>query len=442
MLKDADRYEHEKFKRLCALAASSSLAPFEISELEEHLHRCADCREALSQYRVLSAYGMGALADGYVENPGSSPWDTSAARNELLLRVENDRKSAVARKELPVAVPNGAATWKRSATRIAAWGALAAGLLLAVGFGAYRLGTRRSTANPAAVAANSVVSTTARPSDQPAAALSAEKTFTDRSLADQSQRVAQLEAASAAKEQELGKVRAALAALETRSAELANATAQTQAESQSLSQQRDALTAQLQAMTQAYESQRTELASLRAERDKTVVHTATLETRIAELSAANSDQERRLKDAEQYLNSDRDIRELMGARKLYIADVFDVDGSSRTQRPFGRVFYTQGKSLIFYAFDLDREPGVINASTFQVWGQRETPQGEQAAPMNLGILYKDNDTNRRWVMRFDESKELSEIDAVFVTVEPRGGSHKPTTKPFLYALLRNEANHP
>jgi hypothetical protein len=119
-----------------------------------------------------------------------------------------------------------------------------------------------------------------------------------------------------------------------------------------------------------------------------------------------------------------------------------VDGSSRTQRPFGRVFYTQGKSLIFYAFDLDREPGVVNASAFQVWGQRETPQGEQAPPMNLGILYKDNETNRRWVMRFDEPKQLAEIDAVFVTVEPRGGSHKPTSKPFLFALLRNEANHP
>jgi hypothetical protein len=195
-------------------------------------------------------------------------------------------------------------------------------------------------------------------------------------------------------------------------------------------------------MTQAYENQRAELTSLRADRDKTVLRTASLEAKVEELTATNNDQERRLKDAEQYLSSDRDIRELMGARKLYIADVFDVDGSSRTQRPFGRVFYTQGKSLIFYAFDLDREPGVINASTFQVWGQREAPQGEQPTPMNLGILYKDNETNRRWVMRFDEPKQLAEIDAVFVTVEPRGGSHKPTSKPFLYALLRNEANHP
>ena len=62
--------------------------------------------------------------------------------------------------------------------------------------------------------------------------------------------------------------------------------------------------------------------------------------------------------------------------------------------------------------------------------------------MNLGILYMDSEANRRWVMRFDDPKQLAEIDAVFVTVEPHGGSQKPTSKPFLYALLRNQANHP
>ena len=42
----------------------------------------------------------------------------------------------------------------------------------------------------------------------------------------------------------------------------------------------------------------------------------------------------------------------------------------------------------------------------------------------------------------DDPKQLAEIDAVFVTVEPRGGSQIPTGRPFLYALLRKEANHP
>jgi hypothetical protein len=162
---------------------------------------------------------------------------------------------------------------------------------------------------------------------------------------------------------------------------------------------------------------------------------------VDELNASAREQDRRVKDDEQYLASDRDIRELMGARKLYIADVFDVDSGSRTRKPFGRVFYTESKSLIFYAFDLDHQPGVKNASAFQVWGQKDA-ESEKIHATNLGILYMDSESSRRWVLRLDDPKQLSEIDSVFVTVEPQGGSQKPTGKPFLYALLRREANHP
>ncbi len=199
-------------------------------------------------------------------------------------------------------------------------------------------------------------------------------------MAQQAKRLAQLQTDEAQKEQELGKLRSALRALEERSNKLQAASSQSEAQLLALSQERDSLTTQLQTLNQSYGMDRTELANLRLERDKTLTRTSSLEAKIAELTSANKDQERRLKDTDQYLSSDRDIRELMGARKLYIADVFDVDGSSRTKKPFGRVFYTQGKSLIFYAFDLDHEPGVVNASTFQVWGQREAPQGQQARP--------------------------------------------------------------
>src|SRR4029077_10281714 len=184
-----------------------------------------------------------------------------------------------------------------------------------------------------------------------------------------------------------------------------------------------------------------ELAGLRAEHDKVLLRTTSLESKIDELTASSRDQERKLRDDETYLSSDRDIRELMGARKLYIADVFDVDSGSRTRKPFGRVFYTQKKSLIFYAFDLDRQPGLKNANAFQVLGQRDGAE-EQSHATNLGILYMDSESNRRWVLKIDDPTQLAEIDAVFVTIEPNGGSQKPTGKPFLYALLRREANHP
>ena len=136
---------------------------------------------------------------------------------------------------------------------------------------------------------------------------------------------------------------------------------------------------------------------------------------------------------------DRDIRELMGARDLYVAEVYDVARTGETQKPYGRVFYTKGKSLIFYAYDLDQEPGIKNARTFQAWGQHG-PDRQQA--LNLGIFYEDNASKKRWVLKFDDPKMLTQIDAVFVTVEPEGGSHKPSGKPLLFAYLKADPNHP
>ena len=437
MLKvEGDRDEHEKFRRLCALSVSHALEPLEVSELRSHLEFCEECRELLLQYRSVATDGLAALAEQYsessIEGLADAAFDETSARERLLSAVRAEQKTV--HSTTLVTLPTQSAVSRRISAYPAVKMAIAAGLIFAVAVGAYRLGVRRPTPSTTNLTASYVQDRLQRLAEQ--------KRDADKTLATQSDKLEQLEADNSAKELELAKLRADLRALEDRENGLQAANGQSEAQYRSTAQQRDALSAQLQTLSQSYEAQKSELAILRSEHDKSASRTAALETKLDELTATNRDQERQLKDAQQYLSSDKDIRELMGARKLYIADVFDVDGTSRTQKPFGRVFYTQGKSLIFYAFDLDREPGVVNASTFQVWGQRETPQGEQASPMNLGILYRDSESNRRWVMRFDEQKQLTDIDAVFVTVEPRGGSHKPTSKPFLYALLRNEANHP
>ena len=425
--------EHDIFKKRCALAASGSLAPAELSELRAHLEHCEECREILLQYRILTTQGMSSLADVYGDRFEEAAWDGANLRDRLLARVSNDQQMLLHRKS-PASVSVPFNFLQFIATNHFAKLALAAGLILAVTSGAYRLGLRKQIAPDVKIIPQLAEGQLQK--------LVQEKNAAGELSAAQTKKLAELQSESSAKQREIEKLQSALHAVEIRSSELAAVSSQSAAQLQSLLQQRNELNAQLQSVTQAYENDKTELATLRSGRDKTLQQTSALESKIADLLATNRDQERRLKDAEQYLVSDRDIRELMGARKLYIADVFDVDGSSRTKKPFGRVFYTQGKSLIFYAFDLDREPGVLNASTFQVWGQREAPQGEQPLPMNLGILYMDNESNRRWVLRFDDPKQLAEIDAVFVTVEPRGGSHKPTSKPFLYALLRKEVNHP
>jgi hypothetical protein len=427
------REEDEKFRELCALAGSGSLTAGEQSQLKAHLSNCEECREVFAQYRLLATQGISTLAAEYANWQEQATWDDAATRETLLARVRADQRAALERRDnAPSTVESH--LLRRIAVNPFAQAALAACLVVTIGLGAYYLGVRGRL--PSAATSMPVLS------DDQFQKLAAEKKSADDRLGAQAKKLAQLQEEGKEKEQELAKLRSALRVLGDHADELAAANSQSEGQRQAISQQRDSLNEQLQEANQAYQSVRAELANLRAERDKALLKTASLEARIDELSATNRDQERRLKDSEQYLASDRDIRDMMGARKLYIADVFDVDSGSRTRKPFGRVFYTQGKSLIFYAFDLDRQPGIVNASTFQVWGQRETAQGERALPMNLGILYMDNESNRRWVMRFDDPKQLAEIDAVFVTIEPRGGSQKPTSKPFLYALLRNEVNHP
>jgi len=139
------------------------------------------------------------------------------------------------------------------------------------------------------------------------------------------------------------------------------------------------------------------------------------------------------------LAADRDIRDLMGARNLRIIDVFDVDGKGRTRRPFGRVFFTEGKSLIFYAFDLEGGRPAVQSASYQAWGFDGSYKNAVAS---LGIFYRDDKSANRWVLKFDDPNVLSEIDSVFVTIEPTGGSKKPTGNKLLAAYVKADLNHP
>jgi hypothetical protein len=118
--------------------------------------------------------------------------------------------------------------------------------------------------------------------------------------------------------------------------------------------------------------------------------------------------------------------------------VYDIDSKGKNQRAFGRIFTTEGKStLIFYAFDLnDRNAAKRNAS-FQVWGKRGPAQ---SPTHSLGLFQIDDQKQNRWVLRFEDPQILAEIDSVFVTVEPPGGSAKPTGRQFLFAYLNATPN--
>jgi hypothetical protein len=426
--------DHQRFKELAALAQARGLSISERIELKGHLDLCEACRRISAEYSLLSSQGMAFLAAEYGQVAETDAWDARASRDKLSALIRESEHSVNTsgkvdrfRQVSVFGAWNAAARW-------AAAGAVAC-LLFGVGAGAYRLGNRRP-------AGRAVLSAIASPVTTPLQQLAAEKSTANDLLAAQTAQISRLQKQISAEQRDLAGLRAALRVAENRSNELSNANSKGETQYRELSEERDKLAAQVRDAERAYQNLQLEFTSLRGEHDRALLRMTSLESKIDELSAVARDQDRRLKDNEQYLASDRDIRELMGARKLYIADVFDVDSGSRTRKPFGRVFYTQNKSLIFYAFDLDRQPGVKNASVFQVWGQRDAELSAKSRPMNLGILYMDSESNRRWVLRWDDPKQLAEIEAVFVTIEPHGGSQKPTAKPFLYALLRKEANHP
>src|SRR6266404_3008664 len=160
---------------------------------------------------------------------------------------------------------------------------------------------------------------------------------------------------------------------------------------------------------------------------------------LRDLEVQLADANESLDKAKRLLAADHDIRDLMGARNLHITDVFYVDDRGKTKKPFGRFFYTEGKSLIFYAFDLGKSKNVPADRSYQVWGFQEAG-GDSA--QSLGILFQDDLKQNRWILKFNDAAVLAGIDAMFVTSEPRGGSRKPTGHKLLYAYLGAKPNHP
>jgi hypothetical protein len=207
---------------------------------------------------------------------------------------------------------------------------------------------------------------------------------------------------------------------------------------QILEQERNELLERLEAAQTEIRNLDVQMASGRSRESQDSTREADLLAKATDLTRLLKERDNTIAEEEVLLAHDRDIRELIGARDLHVAEVYDVARNGQTEKPYGRVFYTKGKSLIFYAYDLDQVQEK-NADIFQAWGLRG-PNRKQA--LSLGIFYKDNASKKRWTLKFDDPKTLAQIDAVFVTVEPRGGNHEPSGKPHLFAYLNGDPNHP
>jgi hypothetical protein len=123
---------------------------------------------------------------------------------------------------------------------------------------------------------------------------------------------------------------------------------------------------------------------------------------------------------------------------LHVIDVRDTDPNGQPGKAFGRVFLTEGKSLTFYAFDLNEDQPANTKRIFQVWAVLDASKNSASS---LGFLKVDAKAPGRRVLRVDNPELVKAINSVFVTVEPAAGGKQPSGQKLLYAYL-GRPNHP
>ena len=420
---------HDKFLELAALSTAGDLSPEEYKELRDHLAVCSPCRQAAKEFETVVDVGVPSLASE-LGQASSNPTSHVATRGAEPRSQELDHVHA----NIPISQrrlsPRTPLNWNF------VWLPLAAAILLTVALGiyAYRVGKGRGVeiAQANLPRSDSAAQSKLEALEQQVSDAGHERETLKTQLVERDRTISDLRGQLQAQTSALSQLKAAQADLE---ASVKNADSDKQ---QLIGEQQKALKQKLDAAEISLQTAQAELESVRQDRSRDQVRAASLESQIKDLFGQLREREQAINKDEELLAHDRDIRDLMGARDLYIAEVYDVDRDGATQKPYGRVFYTRGKSLVFYAYDLDRQNGAKGA-TFQAWGRRG-PDSQQA--LNLGIFYKDDLAKKRWALKFDDAKSLEQVDAVFVTVEPNGESHKPTGKSLLFAYLKVNPNHP
>ena len=427
---------HDEFLALSALSTSGQLTQEERNRLQEHLPGCLTCREAMKQYEAVADSIIPALTPNPEVVESDPSWSQEQAEAAFFQRLtleeqlgsdrgradEDSASKAIGR----VPLSASQATWRN------VWSLCAASVLLciALGVSAYQVGIRRGV---------KTASTITIPGQKDSVTLEQQASDAAHELEVLRSQIGQRDREIASLRHQQEQQLAEVGRMKLVESQLKSDLESRQAGRQDLLQQQSDLSQKLEAARTNTQDLQDKLKSLERQGSEDKERAAALEARVSDMTRLLRDREATIDQQQELLAHDRDIRDLMGARDLYVAEVYDVERTGETKKPYGRLFYTKGKSLIFYAYDLDQQAGLKNASTFQAWGRRG-PDWQQA--LNLGIFFVDNASKKRWVLRFDDPKALAQIDAVFVTVEPNGGSHKPSRKPLLFAYLHIDPNHP
>jgi hypothetical protein len=416
---------HEYFRELSALAAIGQLSSDEDRELTQHLIDCESCREASEGYAHVVQHQL----------PQADPirWRLKSLVPKGAPEADvRDRFLARARAEGAEFTADVEEACRRK-RRFRLWpiwhwqtvlATAAVTAVVVMGVMASRSHERRAPV----LESNDGEVRSAPEQD----ALQERITSLEEAVQASSAKLAEAERTTAADRESLAKIQSQLVAAQEEARRLDLDLEKTRSEYAELArtdQQKDALVVDLREQNEKVHKDN-------AANLSTVV---IQEGRIREMNDSLEQQAANFERERQLMTASKDVRQLMGARNLHIMDVHDTDGAGKSAKSFGRVFYAEGQSLIFYAFDLPSGKLTPAKYTFQAWGQQESVS---QSVRNLGTFAVDDHEQHRWVLKVNDPKLLKGIDSVFVTAEALGDTGEPRGKKLLYAYIVGEPNHP
>jgi hypothetical protein len=425
---------HEHFEEICAAASVGQATGEELAELEYHASKCARCRQAYFECLKVAAEQFATAK----QDPTISPKEIEECiDSELFVRRFLDRaeregitfsRDVDETVKLPAPIPFGFSRniwWRMPAAAIAATLLFAA--ILSSGYLYWRNSFTRARGAPQLQRSDVL---------KPPAAVAA----TDPRIAELTSANLKLQSEVERLSGELSKANEQLIASE---ADLKS----TSEDRRRLASNRNTLEVRLEQIQRELANSQALAANAQQEAVSQRQHAndaeATLiadQIKLHDLEDGLKEKAAALDQERQLLSLGHDVTDLMAARNLHIVDVVDTDGRGKARPAFGRIFFTEGKSLIFYAYDLNEAKMQKANYQYQVWAKKEGPNRQA---QRLGIFYSDDKAQRRWVFKCDDAKILREIDSVFVTFgRPDGNPSHPEGSSLMYAYLRGQPNHP
>ena len=444
---------HRRFEGMCSLAITGQLGGAQMCELDEHIAACESCREFLGEIAQVSLQTMPLLAEKHGAAPEFLP--PQGIRERFLARLASEASDGgngntlrtfpmPAGRARPISLERETVRpvdeVKQSSLRALRtvappwWRPLAAGTAcVVVAIAAYYAGVHRTVQSPRQLTQTPPVFATAPPPPE----ISPKATDSDR--------VNELERQKSELETKLVGMKQELATAETERESLSNELASAKEKLATLTTQATNRSDQDSAVIGQQAGE--QVATLKAQVDRLGQRLAAEEVSLDNQKQTSKELSAKLDSTSSDLQRERDLKSakselgnLVAARNLHIVDVYDADGNGRRQQSFGRVFYIEGKALVFYAYDLD-DPGRFKTNVvFHVWGGKA---GMKEVTHSLGILHKDDAGQNRWAMTFDDPSVLAQINSVFVTAESANKHYdEPHGKKVLYAYFGSQPNHP